>query len=63
MATLSCTKEECKFILNLAKNKRCELDDAAKKASDAGDSTTNYALSYQSSVAASVIKKFKVAND
>ena len=55
MATFSCTKEEREFILNIAKNKRDELKAAADNALKAGDATTEYALSYQSSVAASKV--------
>lgn len=63
MATISCTKDEREFILNLAKNKRDELNAAAEKALNAGDSTTNFALSYQSNVAASILKKLEGARD
>ena len=63
MATFSCTKEEREFILNIAKNKRDELKAAADNALKAGDSTTEYALSYQSSVAASIVNKMEGVRD
>lgn len=63
MATFSCTKEEREFILNIAKNKRDELKAAADKAIKDGDSTTEYALSYQSSVAASIVSKMEGVRD
>ena len=63
MATISCTKEEREFILNMAKNKRDELNAAAEKALNAGDSTTNFALAYQSNVAASIVKKMEGVRD
>ena len=63
MATFSCTKEEREFILNIAKNKRDELKAAADNALKAGDSTTEYALSYKSSVAASIVSKMEGVRD
>lgn len=63
MATFSCTKEEREFILNIAKNKRDELKAAADNALKAGDVTTEYALSYQSSVAASIVNKMEGVRD
>lgn len=63
MATFSCTREEREFILNIAKNKRDELKAAADNALKAGDTTTEYALSYQSSVAASIVNKMEGLSD
>ena len=63
MATFSCTKEEREFILNITKNKRDELKAAADNANKAGDATTEYALSYQSTVAASIVSKLEGVRD
>lgn len=63
MATFSCTKEEREFILNITKNKRDELKAAADNALKTGDSTTEYALSYQSTVAASIVSKLEGTRD
>lgn len=63
MATFSCTKLEREFILNIAKKKRDELKAAADNALKAGDTTTEYALSYQSSVAASIVNKMESVRD
>ena len=63
MATFSCTREEREFILNIAKNKRDELKAAAENALKPGDATTEYALSYQSTVAASIVSKMEGVRD
>lgn len=63
MATFSCTKEEREFILNITKNKRDELKAAADNAIKAGNPTAEYALSYQSTVAASIVSKLEGARD